>query len=107
MTIGNNVMEQALIDALNSGNISSVICAGIVYLIIHYQRKQTGTQRDTDKELMKKDIENLKDRADKTDDHFTRIENQLSEINKSIVRLCTLIESQQKAIEKLQETAKP
>ena len=54
-------MENILYNALAGGNLSSIICAVIVYFIISYQRKQTGTQRYTEIELMKKDISNLKE----------------------------------------------
>ena len=41
-------MEEILTNAFSTGDIKIVIVAVILYLIIHIQRKQTGTKRDED-----------------------------------------------------------
>ena len=67
-------MEAILTTILNSGNVVAIVCFIICYLVIYFQRKNTAAARDaatmaleqeiaklkTEKELMKKDIENLK-----------------------------------------------
>ena len=53
-------MEELLTSAFNSGNITAIICAVIVYLIIHIQRNNTGKRRDGENENVKSEIAVLK-----------------------------------------------
>lgn len=67
-------MEELINTAFQSGNVTAIIAAAIVYVIIYIQRKNTGADRDTINEklvaeiaelkkensLMEKDIEYLK-----------------------------------------------
>lgn len=53
-------MEELLTNAFNSGNITAIICAVIVYLIIHIQRNSTGKRRDGENENVKSEIAVLK-----------------------------------------------
>ena len=41
-------MEELLTNAFNTGDIKIIVAALVVYCIIYFQRKQTGTKRDTD-----------------------------------------------------------
>lgn len=41
-------MEELLTNAFNTGDIKIVAVAAILYLIIHFQRKDTKTKRDDD-----------------------------------------------------------
>lgn len=41
-------MEEILSQAFSTGDIKIVVVAVILYVIIHIQRKQTGTKRDED-----------------------------------------------------------
>ena len=60
-------MEDLLANAFNTGDIKIVVVAAILYLIIHFQRKDTSKKRDADKDelntrvvLLEKDIEEIK-----------------------------------------------
>ena len=41
-------MEEILTNAFSTGDIKIVLVAVILYVIIHFQRKQTSSKRDTD-----------------------------------------------------------
>lgn len=45
-------MEELLTNAFSTGDLKVIIVAVILYLIIFYQRKQTGTKRDEDTETL-------------------------------------------------------
>lgn len=91
--------------ALNSGNAVAILMAGLVYVIIHVQRRQTGVQRnaeidnmlkrinelETKRQLTEKDVHELQRRADSTDKHFSNIENELKAINETLTELCVLM----------------
>lgn len=52
-------MENVLIHALESGNITAVLGCLLVYLIIHIQRKNTASDRDKSLDELKKEIADL------------------------------------------------
>ena len=61
-------MEELLTNAFNTGDIKIVAAAIILYVIIHFQRKQTSTKRDEDTDslntrisLLENDVKGLKD----------------------------------------------
>ena len=61
-------MEELLTNAFNTGDIKIVAAAIILYVIIHFQRKQTSTKRDEDTDslntrisLLENDMKRLKD----------------------------------------------
>lgn len=61
-------MEEILTQAFSTGDIKIVLVAVILYLIIAFQRKQTGDKRNTDTEslqtritLLENDVKGLKD----------------------------------------------
>ena len=60
-------MEDLLANAFNTGDIKIIAVAAILYLIIHFQRKDTSKKRDADKDelntrvaLLERDIEEIK-----------------------------------------------
>ena len=60
-------MEDLLTSAFNTGDIKIIAVAAILYLIIHFQRKDTSKKRDADKDelntrvvLLEKEIEEIK-----------------------------------------------
>ena len=60
-------MEELLGQAFNTGDIKIVVVAAILYLIIHFQRKDTSKKRNADRDelntrvvLLEKEIEEIK-----------------------------------------------
>ena len=60
-------MEDLLANAFNTGDIKIVVVAAILYLIIHFQRKDTSKKRNADHDdmdkrlsLLERDVEEIK-----------------------------------------------
>ena len=60
-------MEDLLANAFSTGDIKIIVVAAILYLIIHFQRKDTSKKRDADRDelttrvaLLERDIEEIK-----------------------------------------------
>ena len=60
-------MEDLLANAFNTGDIKIVVVAAVLYLVIHFQRKDTSKKRDADRDelntrvvLLEKEIEEIK-----------------------------------------------
>ena len=60
-------MEELLANAFNTGDIKIVAAAIILYVIIHFQRKQTSTKRDED--------------TDSLNTRITLLENEVKRVN--------------------------
>lgn len=61
-------MEEILSQAFSTGDIKIVVAAIILYVIIHFQRKQTSTKRDEDTDsintritLLENEVKRVKD----------------------------------------------
>lgn len=108
-------MEDLLTTAFQSGNAEAILYSIIVYLIIHYQRKNTGEARDkqlkilndnlkkevaalqTEKELMKQDINYLKDENSIVKSDIKEIKETLQQISLSLAKIAARSElSEQK-----------
>ena len=84
-------MEAVLSQILQSGNATAIVCFIICYVVIYFQRKNTGANRDNaqkaledeirqlrmENELMKKDIINLKEEHSEIKDDVKEIKNTL------------------------------
>ena len=60
-------MEDLLANAFNTGDIKIVVVAAILYLIIHFQRKDTSKKRNADRDelntrvaLLERELEDVK-----------------------------------------------
>ena len=60
-------MEELLANAFSTGDIKIVVVAAVLYLVIHFQRKDTSKKRDADRDelntrvvLLEKEIEEIK-----------------------------------------------
>jgi hypothetical protein len=60
-------MEELLSQAFNTGDIKIVVVAAILYLIIHFQRKDTSKKRNADRDelntrvaLLERELEDIK-----------------------------------------------
>ena len=61
-------MEELLANAFNTGDLKIIVAAIVVYVIIHFQRKQTRTKRDEDTDtlntritLLENEVKRVKD----------------------------------------------
>ena len=61
-------MEEILTNAFNTGDIKIIAVAVILYVIIHFQRKDTGKKRNSDRDelitrvtLLESEIKQIKD----------------------------------------------
>lgn len=96
-------MEAVLSQILQSGNATAIICFIICYVVIYFQRKNTGANRDNaqraledeiqklrmENELMKKDILNLKEEHSEIKDDVKDIKNTLQNMALALERLAT------------------
>lgn len=60
-------MEDLLANAFNTGDIKIIVVAAILYLIIHFQRKDTSKKRNADRDelntrvaLLERELEDIK-----------------------------------------------
>jgi len=84
-------MEEILSQAFSTGDIKIVVAALIVYCIIYFQRKQTGTKRDEDNDslntritLLEADNKLLHTQLDTIGNKLDKIIDQLSDIRVSL-----------------------
>ena len=61
-------MEEILSQAFSTGDLKIIVAAIVVYVIIHFQRKQTSTKRDEDTDslntritLLESEVKRVKD----------------------------------------------
>lgn len=94
-------MEAVLSQILQSGNATAIICFIICYVVIYFQRKNTGANRDNaqkafedeirqlrmENELMKKDITNLKEEHSDIKEDVKEIKNTLQNMALALERL--------------------
>ena len=71
-------MEELLANAFNTGDIKIVAAAIILYVIIHFQRKQTSTKRDEDTESLQTRITLLENETKRITD--LDLETKLAQI---------------------------
>jgi predicted RNase H-like nuclease (RuvC/YqgF family) len=70
-------MENLFTTAVESGNITAILAAVVVYVIIYFQRKTTETDRDVTTEKLSKEIATLKRISDlkQKDIEYLKAEN--------------------------------
>ena len=73
-------MEEQLTNILQTGNPTAIIAAVIVYLIIAYQRKETGQKRDQDANM-------VNNRLDKLEEGHGDLNSSIKELQESIINL--------------------
>ena len=73
-------MEDFLSQAISTGDIKIIAAAAIVYLIIYFQRNNTGKKRDEDTKLMLYRIEQL-------EKNHTELNESIKDLKESIVSL--------------------
>lgn len=73
-------MEEQLANILQTGNPAAIIAAVIVYLVIAYQRKETGQKRDQDANM-------INYRLDKLEEGHGDLSTSIRELQESIINL--------------------
>ena len=73
-------MEEQLTNILQSGNPVAIIAAVVVYLIIAYQRKETGNKRDQDANMVNY-------RLDKLEEGHNDLSDSIKELQEAIINL--------------------
>lgn len=86
-------MEEILTQAFSTGDIKIVLVAVILYLVIYWQRKQTGDKRDTDNDklqtritLLEADNKLLHTQLDTIGNKLDKIIDELCEIKVSLAK---------------------
>lgn len=77
-------MEDTLTNILQTGNPTAIIAAVVVYLIIAYQRKETGQKRDQDSNMVDY-------RLTKLEEGQTGLSGSIKELQDSIISLTVSI----------------
>lgn len=73
-------MEEQLTNILQTGNPVAIIAAVVVYLIIAYQRKETGNKRDQDANMVNY-------RLDKLEEGHNDLSGSIKELQEAIINL--------------------
>lgn len=73
-------MEEQLTNILQTGNPAAIIAAVVVYLIIAYQRKETGNRRDQDANMVNY-------RLDKLEEGHDDLSGSIKELQEAIINL--------------------
>lgn len=73
-------MEEQLTNIIQTGNPAAIIAAVIVYLVIAYQRKETGQKRDQDANM-------INYRLDKLEEGHDDLSTSIRELQESIINL--------------------
>jgi hypothetical protein len=73
-------MEEQIANIIQTGNPTAIVAAVIVYLVIAYQRKETGTKRDQDANMVNY-------RLDKLEEGHGNFSGSIKELQEAIINL--------------------
>lgn len=73
-------MEEQIANIIQTGNPTAIVAAVIVYLVIAYQRKETGQKRDQDANMVNY-------RLDKLEEGHGDLSSSIKELQESIINL--------------------
>lgn len=73
-------MEEQITNILQTGNPAAIVAAVVVYLVIAYQRKETGQKRDQDTNMVNY-------RLDKLEEGHGDLSTSIRELQESIINL--------------------
>lgn len=86
-------MEEILSQAFSTGDLKIIVAAIVVYVIIHLQRKQTGSKRDEDTDslntritLLEADNKMLHTQLDTIGNKLDRILDELTNIKVELAK---------------------
>jgi len=96
-------MEDMITSAFQSGNVTAIIAAVVVYVIIYLQRNSTASRRDEDSQGIHDDIlklrfevDNLKHSDVHKEEILEDLRNQLNILNTNLAKLSVTIEGMEK-----------
>lgn len=99
-------MEDILQQAFNSGNVTAIVCAVAVYILIYIQRNSTKATRDKDSQelhdenlKMRFEIDQLKHNDVHKEEILNDLRDQLNILNTNLVKLAVTIEKMEKSNE--------
>ena len=99
-------MEDILQQAFNSGNVTAIVCAVAVYILIYIQRNSTKATRDKDSQelhdenlKMRFEIDQLKHNDIHKEEILNDLRDQLNILNTNLVKLAVTIEKMEKSNE--------
>ena len=99
-------MEDILQQAFNSGNITAIVCAVAIYILIYIQRNSTKATRDKDSQdlhdenlKMRFEIDQLKHNDVHKEEILDDLRDQLNILNTNLVKLAVTIEKMEKSNE--------
>ena len=73
-------MEEQIANIIQTGNPAAIIAAVVVYLVIAYQRKETGQKRDQNANMVNY-------RLDKLEEGHGDLSSSIRELQESIINL--------------------
>lgn len=73
-------MEEQITNILQTGNPTAIVAAVVVYLVIAYQRKETGQKRDQDSSMVNY-------RLDRLEEGHGDLSSSIKELQESIINL--------------------
>jgi uncharacterized protein YlxW (UPF0749 family) len=77
-------MDEQLMNIIQTGNPTAIIACVILYLIIAYQRKETGTKRDQDANM-------LDYRVSRLEESGGELAKSIKELQESIISLTVTV----------------
>ncbi len=80
-------MEQLLIEVMKTGNVTSMFLTLMVYVLIHFQRKNTKSERDTDMALLKQRVTNIEKTTNLFNDKLDRVIESLNFIQIELAKI--------------------
>ena len=83
-------MEDLLANAFNTGDIKIVVVAAILYLIIHFQRKDTSKKRNADRDELNTRVALLEQQLSKLEE--LDLASRLASIETSLKYIQMLLE---------------
>lgn len=83
-------MEDLLANAFNTGDIKIVVVAAILYLIIHFQRKDTSKKRNADRDELTTRVALLEQQVSKIEE--LDLASRLASIETSLKYIQMLLE---------------
>lgn len=94
-------MEDILLQSLQSGNLTSIVCAVVVYIIIHYQRKSTGDERNDEFKKLQNEINEIKIENELKQKDIDLLKTESIDIKQDFKEMKACMQSIQISLEKI------
>lgn len=94
-------MEDILTTAFQTGNATAIVAAVVVYVIIHFQRKNTGVTRNEEFDELKSEINELKKENELKEKDIEILKTECLDIKQDLKEMKIAIQSIQVSLEKI------